>query len=184
MPAERRIVADHRKGLGEDDDAFAQAMRDVVRLEPDQRGRVRDVLPITPHRHSPPRTAHEDVTDNDFAANGIDRREIRKLKTGAYKIQGECDLHRMTSEHALAKVGRFIENGRHAGHRCICIIHGRGLHSKDYQPILKTRVRAYLRSHRSVLAYTDAPGSDGGSGAVYVLLRKQAHSGLRRRTDR
>jgi len=38
--------------------------------------------------------------------------------------------------------------------------------------LLRTRVREYLRSHRSVLAYADAPSSDGGPGAVYVLRRK------------
>ena len=38
--------------------------------------------------------------------------------------------------------------------------------------VLKARVRAALRSHPSVLAYADAPPSDGGTGAVYVLLRK------------
>jgi DNA-nicking Smr family endonuclease len=65
----------------------------------------------------------------------------------------------MTAADALASVGRFIENSQHGGQRCICIVHGRGLHSKDNPPILKTRVREYLRSHRSVLAYVDAPGS-------------------------
>jgi DNA-nicking Smr family endonuclease len=46
------------------------------------------------------------------------------------------------------------------------------LHSEGNAPILKTRVREYLRSQPAVLAYADAPASDGGSGAVYVLLRK------------
>ena len=133
---------------------------------------MRNVLPITPHRHSPPRTAHADVTDIDFAANGVDRREIRKLKKGEYIVRDRRDLHGMTAAEALASVRPFIENSRHAPHRCVCIIHGRGLHSDGNQPILKTRVREYLRTHRSVLAYADAPVSDGGSGAVYVLLRK------------
>ena len=35
----------------------------------------------------------------------------------------------------------------------------------------ESEVRALLRSNRAVLAYTDAPRDDGGSGAVYVLLR-------------
>jgi DNA-nicking Smr family endonuclease len=78
----------------------------------------------------------------------------------------------MTAAEALASVKRLIENSRHRGHRCVCIIHGRGLHSTGIQSILKPRVREYLRSHRSVLAFADAPVSDGGSGAVYVLLRK------------
>ena len=153
-------------------DAFARAMQDVVRLEPDPRGRVRSAPPASPPRHSQQRTEHADVSDEAFVANGIDPREIRKLKRGEYVVRERRDLHGMTGAEALASVGRFIENSRHRGHRCVCIIHGRGMHSTGNQPILKARVREYLRSHRSVLAFTDAPASDGGSGAAYVLLRK------------
>ena len=154
-----------------DIEAFARAMRDVVRLEADPCGRVRSVEPARPAHNPPPREL-ADVFDNDFVAYGVDRREIRKLKRGEYIVRGRRDLHGMTGTDALATVRRFIENSRHRGHRCVCIIHGRGLHSTGNSPILKARVREYLRSHRSILAYTDAPASDGGSGAVYVLLRK------------
>jgi DNA-nicking Smr family endonuclease len=154
-----------------DIDAFARAMRDVVRLEADPRGRVRSVAPASP-AHNPPPREHADASDNDFVAYGVDRREIRKLKKGEHIVRDRRDLHGMTGTDALASVRRFIENSRHRGHRCVCIVHGRGLHSAGNSPILKARVREYLRSHRSVLAYTDAPASDGGSGAVYVLLRK------------
>ena len=167
-----KLTATDPPGIDEDDDAFAAEMRDVVRLEPDPRGRVCSVVRISPPRPSPQRTEHADVTDSNFVANGVDRREIKKLKKGEYVVRGRRDLHGMTSAEAVAAVGRFIESSRHSGHRCVSIIHGRGLHSKDNRPILKMRVREYLRSHRSVLAYTDAPASDGGSGAVYVLLRK------------
>jgi DNA-nicking Smr family endonuclease len=155
-----------------DVDAFVLAMRDVVRLEPDPRGRVRSVAPISTPRKSPQRTQDMDASNSDYVADGVDRREIRKLKRGDYDVRARRDLHGMTGAEALAAVGRFIENHKHRGHRCVCIIHGRGLHSKGNTPILKTRVRKYLTSHRSVLAYADAPVSDGGSGAVYVLLRK------------
>ena len=155
-----------------DVDAFALEMRDVVRLEPDPRGRVRSVVPISPPHPSPQRTEPADVSDNDFVAHGVDLREIKKLKRGEYIVRDRRDLHGMTGADALASVKPFIENSRHAHHRCVCIIHGRGLHSRGNAPILKTRVREYLTSHRSVLAYTDAPVSEGGSGAVCVLLRK------------
>ena len=155
-----------------DSDAFALEMGDVVRLEPDPRGRVRSAAPITPPRALPQEVDDADASDNDFVANGVDRREIRKLKKGGYIVRDRLDLHGMTSTEALGTVDRFIENGRHAGRRCVCIIHGRGLHSKHNTPILRTVVRKYLRSHRSVLAYADAPVTDGGSGAAYVLLRK------------
>ena len=167
-----KLPASDKADAAADAEEFARAMRDVVPLEPDPRGRMRRVAPISLPRHSPQRTEHADVSDNDFVANGVDRREIRKLKTGEYIVRDRRDLHGMTVADALASVGRFIGTSRRRGHRCVCIIHGRGLHSTGNQPILKARVREYLRSHRSVLAYADAPASDGGSGAVYVLLRK------------
>ena len=136
-----KLPATDRPDAAEDDDAFAREMRDVVRLEPDPRGRVRSVAPISPPRHSPQRTEHADVSDHDFVAHGVDRREIRKLKKGEYIVRDRRDLHGMTGAEAVASVGRFIENSRHRGHRCVCIIHGRGLHSKGNPPILKTRVR-------------------------------------------
>jgi DNA-nicking Smr family endonuclease len=111
-------------------------------------------------------------SDSDFAAPGVDRREIRKLKRGAYPPTARRDLHGLTATEADATVRRFIDNSRHHGHRCISIVHGRGLHSQGRLPILKTGVRDRLKTHPAVLAYTDAPQSDGGAGAVYVLLRK------------
>jgi DNA-nicking Smr family endonuclease len=165
------VPADDKADAAADADAFARGMEDVVPLEPDPRGRVRRVAPIRPPRQSLQRVEHADVSDHDFVAKGVDRREIRKLKTGECLVRDRRDLHGMTGAEALDSVGRFIENSRHRGHRCVCVIHGRGLNSKG-SPILKTRVREYLRSHRSVLAYSDAPLSDGGPGAVYVLLRK------------
>ena len=155
-----------------DADAFARAMQDVVRLEPDPRGRVRRTPPISPPRQSPQRAEQGDVSDHDFVANGVDRREIGKLKRGEYIVHDRHDLHGMTAAEALVSVNRLIEDSRDRGHRCVCIIHGRGLHSTGNLSTLKPRVREYLRSHGSVLAFADAPVSDGGSGAVYVLLRK------------
>jgi len=167
-----KLPANDKADAAADVDAFARAMRDVVRLEPDPRGRVRRAAPISPACQSPQRAGHGDVSDQDFVANGVDRREIGKLKRGEYIVHDRHDLHGMTAAEALVSVKRLIEDSRDRGHRCVCIIHGRGLHSTGNQSILKPRVREYLRSHRSVLAFADAPVSDGGSGAVYVLLRK------------
>ena len=109
---------------------------------------------------------------DEFAAHGVDRREIRKLKRGEYPVAGRHDLHGMTADAARASVQRFLETSSHKHHRCVCIVHGRGLRSPGGVAVLKARVRDYLRTHRRVLAFADAPRSDGGSGAVYVLLRR------------
>jgi DNA-nicking Smr family endonuclease len=145
-------------------------MADVVPLRQDPRGRVRLAPPVAspPVPRSPEK--HSDPADDGFAAAGVDRREIRKLKRGDYKAAELCDLHGMTAAEASASVERFIANSRHRRHRCVCIVHGRGLHSEGNESILRTRVRAQLRSHPAVLAYADAPRA--GAGAVYVLLRR------------
>lgn len=147
-------------------------MADVVRLPQDPRGRA-PLAPVGDPRTVPiSPDVDTEATDESFAAPGVDRREIRKLKRGDYPAADLCDLHGMTAAEAKTRVDRFIANSRHRQYRCVCIVHGRGLHSCGQASILRARVRAQLRSHAAVLAFADAPRTDGGAGAVYVLLRK------------
>ena len=154
-------------------------MADVTPLKRDHRTRVRHAPPrrttgaTQPYKPPPARSRDTDPDetedDSGFVTAGVDRRELRKLRRGQYMPGRRLDLHGMTSRAALAEVKRFIEASRRA-YRCVAIIHGRGVHSAG-KAVLRADVRALLRSTRAVLAYTDAPRDDGGSGAVYVLLR-------------
>jgi DNA-nicking Smr family endonuclease len=152
-------------------------MADVVRLAPDPRSRVRETPRTSPVSTSGPSSPVPAAQEDDaagsggFAANGVDRRELRKLKRGDYAPGDQLDLHGMTATEAVAAVARFIERSR-SRHRCVCIVHGRGLHSEGNVAVLKSRVRESLRQNRAVLAFSDAPPTDGGAGAAYVLLRK------------
>ena len=173
MIVKKRVGKHPSAGASHADDsadaaAFLREMADVVRLGQDPRGRIRTPPRIT----APPRRDVEGPEETDFTAHGVDRRELRNLKRGDYRVDDRLDLHGMTAAQGCTSVGRFLENSRHMQHRCVCIVHGRGLHSDAHAPILKPRVRAYLRSARSVLAFADAPRTDGGAGAVYVLLRR------------
>jgi DNA-nicking Smr family endonuclease len=160
-----------------DVDHLAEAMADVIPLRPDPRGRVRAGPDFaTRHRATAPPSSsarHDDGAgaEEGYVAAGVDRRELRRIKRGDYAPDSRLDLHAQTAAEAVANVKRFIDNRRHRD-RCVCIVHGRGLHSKGNVSILKARVRQSLRRHAAVLAYSDAPRADGGSGAVYVLLRK------------
>ena len=164
------------KREGKDDaadaDAFTREMADVVPLVTDPRGRMHAAPPVSAPPVTTSPAGQDDGPDDHFVAHGVDRREIKKLKRGQYVVGDRCDLHGMTAADACARVRRFIDNSRHGRHRCVCIVHGRGLHSEENVPVLRTQVRESLRSHRSVLAYADAPRGDGGAGAVYVLLRR------------
>jgi DNA-nicking Smr family endonuclease len=151
-------------------------MADVVPLVSDGKERVRPESPVSAQTttgdtaSSVPETDIEDV-ESTFVAPGVDRRELRRLKRGYYPVQKRVDLHGMTASQAVARVTHLIDDSRHSQHRCVSIVHGRGLHSDGNVSVLRGRVRELLRSHRAVLAYTDAPAADGGAGAVYVLLR-------------
>ena len=109
------------------------------------------------------------------AAPGVDGRLMRSLRRGDFSLQGSLDLHGMTQLEAKEAVDRFLSDSRRAGKRCVRIIHGRGLHSKDQLPVLKESLRVWLgqkRIGKTVLAFATARPQDGGAGAVYVLLRR------------
>ena len=111
-------------------------------------------------------------------APGIDPRLAQRLHRGDYAVQAHIDLHGHTVEEAKVVVDRFLTSAYMAGQRCVMLIHGRGLNSKDNRPVLKEQVRIWLshgRLSRLVLAFATAPLTDGGAGAVYVLLRRAPH---------
>jgi DNA-nicking Smr family endonuclease len=109
------------------------------------------------------------------SAPGIDHRLVAALRTGQYAVQGHLDLHGMDREEAKIAVDRFLTRSRKEGKRCVLLVHGRGLNSKDHIPVLKERLKVWLargRIAKSVLAFATARPTDGGAGAVYVLLRR------------
>lgn len=157
-----------------------EAMADVTPLPRDHRTRRRPAPPpqirlVEPAYRPPPERSRDDEpdgTDADaaYVASGVDRRQLRKLRRGQYAPGRRLDLHGLTKTAALREVTQFLDSV-HRAFRCVVIVHGRGLHSAGNIAVLRAEVRAHLRAHRDVLAYTDAPRDDGGSGAVYVLLR-------------
>ncbi|HEY8211978.1 MAG TPA: Smr/MutS family protein [Myxococcaceae bacterium] len=120
-----------------------------------------------------------DIADSDeFAeghAPGVNGGLMRALKRGDFSVQGHLDLHGMSRVEAKEAVERFVAESKRAGKRCVLVVHGRGLNSKDQIPVLKEALRTWLQRGRiakSVLAFATARPHDGGAGAVYVLLRK------------
>lgn len=120
-----------------------------------------------------------DISDTDEyiegIAPGLDRRLLIRLRRGDYAVQAHTDLHGLNREEARVRVDQFIQESRLRGRRCVLIVHGRGLNSKDQIPVLKEAVRIWLlrgRLARAVLCFATAQPTDGGAGAVYVLLRR------------
>jgi DNA-nicking Smr family endonuclease len=96
---------------------------------------------------------------------------LRKLRRGHWVIQRELDLHGHTTDEARAAVGGFLQACLRDDIRCVRIVHGKGLGSKNREPVLKNKVGNWLRQRDEVLAYCQARRTEGGSGAVTVLLK-------------
>lgn len=101
---------------------------------------------------------------------GIGVDVLRKLRRGAWVVQGQIDLHGHTREQAREALGRFLQEAGKRGWRCVRVVHGKGLGSPGREPVLKAKVRGWLVQRQEVLAFTLAPACDGGAGAVIVLL--------------
>lgn len=101
---------------------------------------------------------------------GLQKRVLKRLRRGYWSVQEEIDLHQMNADAATRSIRIFLEEALTSGKRCVKIIHGKGLRSGPAGPRLKTVTARVLSRHSSVLAFGSAPPTDGGTGAVYVLL--------------
>jgi len=122
--------------------------------------------------------ANVDELENDnaeflrFHRPSVGRRTMRKLTRGKYSVQDEIDLHGMTQDEAHDRLKDFVEQCSKSGKLCVRVVHGKGLGSGLRGPVLKRSVNRWLRRWDPVLAFVSTPVVDGGTGAVYVLLRK------------
>jgi len=107
-----------------------------------------------------------------YTAPGVQRTLLKKLKMGRYSVQADIDLHGYTVSEARLLLSEFLKTAREQRHLCVRIIHGKGRRQLDQAPRLKPAVNQWLQRNKAVLAFCSARDSDGGTGAVYVLLKK------------
>jgi DNA-nicking Smr family endonuclease len=184
------------KNASADASAFRAAVRDVKPLvqvpsakglaKPTPRARLRrpaptamenldDLMPLIATSSSDEAASREDAAAGSaalsFHRSGVRVQVMRRLRRGLYPAEDELDLHGLTQTAARDSLADFIARSRDSGRRCVRIIHGKGYRSGARGPVLKTAVDLWLRRHTDVMAFTSARAIDGGTGAVYVLLR-------------
>ena len=177
-----RAARDQREG-----ELFARSVGTVVPL--------RKAAPPTPQRTRPPAIAGQrqrdeaavlvesisdefDVeslleTDDDlsFRRRGVGPDVVRKLRRGVWVTQAELDLHGLRRDEARERLAEFLRDAARTGLRCVRVVHGKGLGSPGREPVLKAKVKSWLVQRQEVLAFTHARASDGGHGALVVLLQ-------------
>lgn len=119
-----------------------------------------------------------DIVDTDEYVEGyikgIHPIILEKLRQGFFSVQSYLDLHGFTVSEAEEAVREFIDEAIGLNYRCVLLVHGRGMNSKNQVPVLKERLRSILLRgpvRKKILAFTSARPHDGGAGASYVLLR-------------
>lgn len=161
---------------------FQEAMKDVRRLASDTltlraqppRPRPRRDLDDLPGSTLAEASAAElDLADRlAYKRVGLQPAHWRRLQRGEYPLDGTLDLHGLTVAEARASLEGFLHHCVHSGKRCVRIVHGKGFRSPDHAPVLKPRVAYWLAHAPEVVAYTSARPADGGTGALYVLLKR------------
>lgn len=106
-----------------------------------------------------------------FRAPGIGPDVLRRLRRGEWAIQAHIDLHGHRVDEARHALVLFLRHALKTGLRCVRVVHGKGLGSRDKVPVLKGKVRGWLAQREEIIAFCQARAPDGGSGALVVLLR-------------
>lgn len=165
--------------------SFADLMSSTKRLHTDK---------ITPYRKKIPPIAKQSQADElrvmeellsfddeissfesgdelTFLRNGYPQKILKKLRRGDYAIQEELDLHGCFAEEAKQQVHGFINECAKYNISTVRIIHGKGLHSPDKKPVLKSLILGWLKKNQSIIAVCSTPSNDGGTGAIYALIK-------------
>lgn len=100
----------------------------------------------------------------------------RALKNGQIPWEARLDLHGYQIEKARDSLCRFIQAQQDK--RCVLIIHGKGGHQGS-PPVIKNLINRWLPQMDEILAFHSAHAKDGGSGALYVLMKRNKPAGLR-----
>ena len=112
-----------------------------------------------------------------YVSSGMQQGILRRLRQGRFGIDAEVDLHGHTVLQAKILLERFLRICLQDACRCVLVIHGKGYRSEGDRPILKNKINLWLRQHPDVLAFCTSRPMDGGTGAVYVLLRRRSRHG-------
>ena len=174
-----------KKPSAEEIDLFRRSVGPVRKVAQDRAGPVRKPPAPRPRQrdNNEPRISTDkfsDAFDTDtvssdetlfFARPGLQQRQLQRLKRGQLQVGAELDMHGMTAAIARNALVNFIALCSEQHIRCARIIHGKGYGSGTDAPVLKNRLNSWLRQHHDVLAFSSTQIKDGGSGALYVLLR-------------
>lgn len=124
---------------------------------------------------APPPRAQPPAPLTHGSRDGLDRRKAERLRRGKLPIEATLDLHGLRQAEAHRRLERFLADSQAVGKRCVLVVTGKGVH-KEEGGVLRANVPRWLNEapNRSrVLSFDYAQQKHGGTGALYVLLRRR-----------
>ncbi|MDV7210175.1 Smr/MutS family protein [Azotobacter beijerinckii] len=107
-----------------------------------------------------------------WARDGLQEGQLRKLKAGQIAFEGSLDLHGMTVEKARETLWNFLTEATRLEVRCVRVTHGKAARLDGRRPMVKSHVNTWLRQHPQVLGFASCLPRHGGTGALYILLKR------------
>jgi len=165
----------------DDSNLFSQAMGDVKPHKHEKVSQYKKPTSIKLRKQSPQQEIKDTLSDDfipecgeflEFFRPGIQKSLLKQIRNGKLPIEDRLDLHGYTRDQARKTLLDFIHHGQQNNFKLVCVVHGKGYHSEDGRPVLKAMVNKWLQNIDIVLAFTTAHIQDGGTGAVYVLIKR------------
>ncbi len=113
----------------------------------------------------------------------LPNKDLKLSKQKSFKVKS-IDLHGYTLEEANNTIEKFIKESFKEKINKLIVVTGKGLHSQNEQnpymskdlSILKYSVPEFIENNKSLMniinEIKDATIEDGGSGAFYIILKK------------
>lgn len=107
-----------------------------------------------------------------FLRPGLQQQQFKKLKNGQTPSEATIDLHGYRIEEARAALTVFLRRSQNRDFKCVRVVHGKGSHRVDANITIKSAVASWLTQLDNVMGFASCIPADGGTGAVYVLLKR------------
>jgi len=164
----------------DNDKLFSEAMQGVKALNSDKASLKKKPTAIKKRPPATEKSIADTLSDEfigdcedflEFMRPGIQKSYLKQIRNGKVGVEDHLDLHGYRRDDARKCLLEFLDNAQQQSYKLVRIVHGKGFNSSDKQPVLKAMVNKWLQSIPQVLAFVSTTPADGGTGAVYVLLK-------------
>jgi DNA-nicking Smr family endonuclease len=115
----------------------------------------------------------------------VERKTLQALRRGRKDVDSVIDLHGMRQEEAHFALLSFLHRAQGSGHALVLVITGKGGAAVsnglfEERGVLRRMVPHWLRLpdlRHLVIGFEEASPQHGGSGALYVRLRRRRSAG-------